>query len=169
MRLAALVQGAVAPVLHRRGLATSAILTGWAEIVGAHLAEHTAPLEIRWPRRPEDRAAEAGRAVAAPARGRAARAERAVLVIRSSSAFALEVQMAERAILEAANSRLGYAALGGIEIRQGPHRARRKPERPAPPPAALVREAEAGLADIADPALRGALARLGAVVKTRQG
>ncbi|MFN3483247.1 DUF721 domain-containing protein [Rhabdaerophilum calidifontis] len=169
IRLDSLLPEAVAPVLHQRGLASSAILTGWAEIAGPHLAGWTTPLEIRWPRRPEDREAAEKRRAAQPARGKAARSEHAVLVIGVAGAFALEAQMAERAIVEAVNRRLGYAAIGGIEIRQAPHRPAVAPAPPRVLPPETVARVEAGLGDIADDGLRRALARLGAAIERDRG
>lgn len=167
--LAALLPDAVEPVLRQRGIASAAVLTGWAEIVGPHLAKWSSPLEIRWPRRAEDReASERRQAERGPARGREAQAERATLVIATASAFALDMQMAGPAIIEAVNRRLGFGCIGAIEIRQGAKSARKAaPTPPSPPPPALVAEIRAGLGDITDEALREALAQLGAEVARR--
>ena len=95
------------------------------------------------------------------------KAEGAVLVVTCASAFALEVQMASGRILDAVNRRLGFRAVTRLEIRQG--------ETPKPRTAFMEREIsvelvtahKAALIDIADDALREALARLGAGIAAK--
>jgi hypothetical protein len=156
-RLAALVPEMIEPALRQRGFASTAILTEWREIVGAALAERTAPLEIRWPKRRNP--AEDGRA----GQGRMQeKAEGATLVILCPGAFALEAQMASGQIIEAANRRLGFRAVTRIEIRQQ--------ELPRPPASqieqplseAQIAEIADDLGDISDESLKRALAELGA-------
>jgi hypothetical protein len=167
--LGTLVPEAVAPILRERGFASTAVLTEWREIVGPHLAKWTNPVEIRWPRRPsETPEPPAGKAAARPLRTRTDQASRATLVIGCASAFALDVQMATPAIIEAVNRRLGFGCIGAIQIHQVP--------RPEPKPArvsrkvdpALLKKVEATLSDIEDPDLRQALAALGAEIATRE-
>lgn len=160
--LSDLVPDAVATALRERGFASTAILTQWREIVGPHLAQWTHPVEIRWPRRPGE-AAPMGKAATA----KQEKAQRAVLVVGCPGAFALEIQMASAAIIEAVNRRLGFGCVGTLQIVQMP--------RPAPPPPAtsreldpaIVRTIEAGLSDIDAADLRRALAELGAGIAQR--
>ncbi|MCZ8270688.1 MAG: DciA family protein [Beijerinckiaceae bacterium] len=161
-RLALLMPDLLEPTLRERGFASATLLAEWAEIVGPALAEFTVPLEIRWPRK----RVEAGST--APRGGRMQeKAEGAVLVVTCASAFALEVQMASGRILDAVNRRLGFRAVTRLEIRQG--------ETPKPRTAFMEREIsvelvtaqKAALVDIADDALREALARLGAGIAAK--
>jgi hypothetical protein len=178
--LGALVPESLAPVLRQRGLATSAILSEWAEIVGPAIARMSTPLEIRWPRRHENAAGPDGVAAgpppakSAPARRRqmaqlerAASVRKGTLVIACPGAFALDVQMASARIIEAANRRLGFGLIGSIEIRQVPRPAPRL--RPSPPPEdrKAIADIESRLSNIADDDLRRALARLGAELGRR--
>lgn len=160
--LGELVPEAVAATLRERGFASSAVLTEWREIVGPHLAQWTHPIEIRWPRRPGEAAATAKAATA-----KQEKAQRAVLVIGCPGAFALDIQMASAAIIEAVNRRLGFGCIGSLQIAQMP-----QPEPPPPTPSreldpVLVRKIEAGLTDIETDDLRRALAELGAAIAQR--
>ncbi|HRE21023.1 MAG TPA: DciA family protein [Rhabdaerophilum sp.] len=159
-----LVPEAVAAALRERGFASSTILTQWREIIGPHLAQWTHPVEIRWPRRPGE-AAPAFKAATA----KQEKAQRAVLVVGCPGAFALDIQMASAAIIEAVNRRLGFGCVGSLQIAQMP-----QPEPSPPKPSreldpALVREIEAGLSYIEAPDLRRALAELGAGIAQRSG
>lgn len=168
--LGTLVPDAVAPVLRERGFASTAVLTEWREIVGPHLAKWTNPVEIRWPRRPSEATEPpVGKGTARPLRTRTEQVSRATLVIGCASAFALEVQMATPAIIEAVNRRLGFGCIGSIQIHQAP-RPEPKPQRVSRKvDPALVRDVEATLSDIENPELRQALALLGAEIAAREG
>ena len=165
--LSDLVPEAVAPILKQRGFATTTILTEWAEIVGRRLAKWCSPIEIRWPRRPEERGDPAAKTGKAPQRGRAEQATRATLLVAAPGAFALEIQMASASIIEAVNRRLGFGCIGVIQIVQAPRPA---PVAPKPPPVIdpkLVSEVENGLGDIRDDEMRKMLAELGAAIASR--
>jgi hypothetical protein len=136
------------------GFSTASLVTDWPAIVGPELAAYTAPERLKWPRgeRPEDgaRAAEKGRSGA-------------TLVLRVDGARALDVQYKARQVIERINAYFGYAAIAELRILQAPVEARLPPVRAAARAAveALTHE----VAHIADPGLRGALARLGAGVR----
>jgi hypothetical protein len=164
--LGALVPEAVAPVLSQRGFASTAILTEWREIVGLHLAQWSNPIEIRWPRRPQDGAAPA-KTSARPSRTKTENATRATLVIGCASAFALDIQMATPTIIEAVNRRLGYGCIGSIQILQGPRRASAAPSPSRKVDTALIEAVETSLGDIENADLRQALATLGAEIAAR--
>jgi len=156
-RLAALVPEMIEPALRQRGFASTAVLTEWREIVGEALAERTAPLEIRWPKRRNP--AQDAR----PNQGRMQeKAEGATLVIHCPGAFALEAQMASGRIIEATNRRLGFRAITRIEIRQAelPKPVTARVEQPLSE--AQIAEIAAELDDISDESLKRALAELGA-------
>jgi hypothetical protein len=163
--LGALVPELVAPALRQRGFASSTILTEWREIVGPRLAQWTSPMEIRWPRRSAENAPPSH----LPLRTREEQASRATLIIACPGAFALDVQMARAAIIEAVNRRLGFGCIGAIAI----HQISRVEPRPIPISRqidpSLIARVEAGLRDIEQAELRQALARLGAEIAAKQG
>ena len=161
--LGALIPQALAPVLKERGIATSALLMEWSEIAGPMIGKIASPIEIRWPKRavePQSRAARTAKME---------KTEKAVLVLAASGSFALEIQMAEARIIEAVNRRLGYAAIGRIEIRQQPAPIPSKKKLPTPDDPALVKRFIEKTDDIADEKLRVALARMGARITQKSG
>jgi hypothetical protein len=91
--------------------------------------------------------------------------EPASLVLRVEGPVALEIQHLSGVIIEKVNRFFGWRAVGRIQIRQAPLVRREKKVRPAPPDPAVVDRLAAGMSDIGDEDLRGALARLGAMVK----
>lgn len=161
-RHGAVALGALAPdmlalVLQQRGFATTALLTEWAEIVGPAIAPFTSPLEIRWPKRRKD----------GPASFRDEKTQRATLIVACSSAFALDLGMASPRIIEAVNRRLGYGAVGTMEIRHAPPAAKKPAAKRPQENAALVEKFHAGFGGIEDEGLRRALARFGAAVQEK--
>jgi hypothetical protein len=91
--------------------------------------------------------------------------EPATLVLRVEGPVALEIQHLSGVIIEKVNRFFGWRAVGRVQIRQAPLRRRGPKVRPAAPDPAVVARLAAGMADIKDEDLRGALARLGAAVK----
>ena len=147
----------IEPVLRQRGFANATILTEWAEIAGPLLAASTTPLELKWPPRSADQGA------GAPARSaRLDRSRKATLIVASTSAGALDLQMMSAALIQQINRRLGFDCVGAIQIRQGAlaRQVKRSPPRQEDP--ALIRQVSEALDDIRDAGLREALARLGA-------
>jgi hypothetical protein len=146
--LSQLVSKTIADLFARQGFASTGIVTHWAQIVGAEIADHAEPMRMAWPRRVHEDDPEP-----------------ATLVLRVEGPVALEIQHLSGVIIERVNRFFGWRAVGRIQIRQAPL-ARRKPKEPpkAPDPAVVARLA-ADMADISDESLRGALARLGAAVK----
>jgi hypothetical protein len=147
-RLSELAGKTIADALARQGFASTGIVTHWADIVGAEIADHAEPMRMAWPRRVHEDDPEP-----------------ATLILRVEGPVALEIQHMSGIIIEKVNRFFGWRAVGRIQIRQAPL-ARRKAKAPlkAPDPAVVARLA-AGMTDIADDDLRGALARLGASVK----
>ena len=138
----------IAEALARQGFASTGIVTHWDEIVGAEIADHAEPIRMAWPRRVHEDAPEP-----------------ATLVLRVEGPVALEVQHLSGVIIERVNRFFGWRAVGRIQIRQAPLRRRGPKRAPAAPDPAVVARLAAGMADIKDDELRGALARLGAAVK----
>ena len=146
--LSQLVAKTIEEAFAKQGFASTGIVTHWPEIVGAEIADHCEPMRMLWPRAVHEDDPEP-----------------ATLVLRVEGPVALEIQHLSGVIIEKVNRFFGWRAVGRIQIRQAPL-ARRRAKSPskAPDPAVVARLA-AGMTDIADEDLRGALARLGAAVK----
>jgi hypothetical protein len=155
--------GSFVPTLTRKafekyGFSAATLITDWPAIAGRELAAYTAPERLRWPRGPAPADEDGGEG---NGKGRPG----ATLVLRVDGGRSLEVQHGARQIIERINAYFGYAAVRELRIVQAPLGAGsagapgRPALRPAPPP--LTHE----VAGIADPALRQALARLGAGIR----
>jgi hypothetical protein len=146
--LAAIIGKTVNDVFAKQGFASRELVTRWAEIAGAEIAEHSQPLKIQWPRPVGDQPPEP-----------------ATLVLRVEGPMALEIQHASGVILERVNRFLGWQAVGRLSLRQAP--LSRPTPRPAPKkldPAKVAAIAK-DLTAVEDDGLKDALARLGAAVK----
>ena len=137
----------IADALARQGFASTGIVTHWAEIVGAEIAAHAEPMRMSWPRRVHEDAPEP-----------------ATLVLRVEGPVALEIQHLSGVIIEKVNRSSAGARSGASRSarRRCGGAGRRSARRPGP---GRVARLAAGMADIKDEDLRGALARLGAAVK----
>ncbi len=145
--LSALLHKTLSDAFAKRGFASVELVTRWTDIVGAEIAEHSQPEKIQWLPAREGQLPEPGR-----------------LVLRVEGPVALEIQHLSGIILERVNRFFGWQAIGSIRLRQAP--LRRAPARVQPrPDAQAAARMAAHLADIRDPALRDALARLGCAVK----
>jgi hypothetical protein len=147
-RLSELAGKTIADALARQGFASTGIVTHWADIVGAEIADHAEPLRMAWPRRVHEDDPEP-----------------ATLILRVEGPVALEIQHMSGVIIEKVNRFFGWRAVGRIQIRQAPLMRRERKARPAAPDPQAVARLAAGMSDIADEGLRAALARLGAAVK----
>jgi hypothetical protein len=137
----------LAESFRKQGFASSELVVRWAAIVGDDVAQYAEPLKIQWPRGPEGRQPEPG-----------------TLVLRVAGPAAIEIQHLSGVILERVNRYFGFAAIAKIAIRQAPLRpAPVRPDRSLDPQA--VERIAGTLPDSADPALKDALARLGAAIK----
>lgn len=134
-----------APVLGKRGLAEGQLITQWAAIIGADLAEHVLPDRLSF-----------------------ARGERqdGTLHLRVAGGFALEIQHREPQIIERINAFFGYRAIARLHLVQAPppRAAHPTPMLPLPLAARERQVLDQRLAGIEDPDLRAALQRLGASV-----
>ena len=148
--LSVLLGGAINDVFARQGFASRELVTRWAEIAGAEIAEHTQPLKIQWPR---------------PVEGQPP--EPATLVLRVEGPMALEIQHTSDVILGRVNRFFGWNAVGKLALRQAPlSRPTRRPVRKGPE-AAEVAKVAGTLTAVEDESLRSALARLGASIKRK--
>jgi hypothetical protein len=145
----------LAEVLHRtlnaafakQGFASTELVTRWADIVGAEIADHSEPEKILWPR-------PSGADVPEPG----------VLVLRVEGPVAIEIQHLSGVVLERVNRFFGWRAVGALRLRQAPlSRRKQTPQRPVDKDAAA--RVAAHLTEITDENLRAALARLGAALK----
>lgn len=147
--------GLTRKAFEKYGFSTANLVTDWAAIAGTELAAYTAPERLKWPRRVER--SEDG--APTPEKGRPG----ATLVLRVDGARALDVQYKSRQIIERINAYFGYAAIAELRIVQAPLASGPRPACPGTRPAMQPLTHE--VAHIADPGLRGALARLGAGVR----
>lgn len=159
--------GSFVPTLTRKafekfGFSTATLITDWARIAGAELAQYTMPDKLKWPRGADAAFEEEGER-----RG-------ATLILRVDPARALDVEYRARQIMERINGYFGYRAVETIRLVQAPLPS---PSAPLPPPSSSGRTAEGGnpadrrsglpLPDQenADDPLAAALARLGQGVR----
>jgi hypothetical protein len=131
----------------KQGFASTELVTRWADIVGAEIAEHSEPEKIQWSRPSGGETPEPG-----------------TLMLRVEGPVAIEIQHLSGVVLERVNRFFGWQAVGSLRLRQAPLRRRRQA-----PPRAGDAEAAARIAallpEIKDENLRSALGRLGAAIK----
>lgn len=139
--LAALVGRAAAPALGKRGLSATQVIEHWPAIVGAELAALACPLLVRFPRQRNDGATLTVRVAHGPA--------------------ATTIHLKAPVILDRVNRFFGYAAVGRLQVEQGPL----PPARPAAP----ARPSGADAATMGSPSVEAALRRLGDAIGRRSG
>lgn len=152
MPLADLLERCLDKALAAQGFAASDILLAWEDIVGARLAQYARPLRISWPRQPRH-----GEPTKSPA----------ILEVRSSSAFAIELQHMAPVIIDRINAHFGWRCIGKIVIRQGALPPRPAAAQPMTIDPEAARQAGAMMASVEDERLRAALTRLGSAVLSR--
>jgi hypothetical protein len=131
----------------RQGFASAELVTRWTEIVGVEIAAYSEPIKIQWPRADDAGPRPPG-----------------TLLLRVEGPAAVEIQHLANVVCERVNRFLGWRAVERLALRQAP--LRRTARRPgAPADAAAAARLAAAMPEIADDALRQALARLGAAVK----
>lgn len=143
--IAAVLPKIAEPALRKRGFSAVEIITNWREIVGAQLAEETAPDRLSFPR--------------------GARSQ-GTLHVTAPGPVALEIQHLAPVIVERINGCLGYGAVNRIAVTQGqvaknPARKARRPARPRAANPVRRAEIEASTAGIDSDDLRDALHALG--------
>ncbi|MGA0598929.1 DUF721 domain-containing protein [Enterovirga sp. CN4-39] len=146
--LAEFLDACLGPTVAKQGFSGSDIIVSWPEIVGERLAAYSQPIKVEWPRRviPD------------------APAEPSTLIVRTESAFALELQHLAPVIIERVNAFYGWRCVGRIVLKQGPVIRPAAPvplPEPSPADRAVATEAATG---VSDDALRSALERLGSAV-----
>jgi hypothetical protein len=146
-RLPEMMTRVLDPAARRRGLASAAVLTDWAAIVGPALAARCQPVKLG--RDPEGRGG--------------------ILHLRVSSTAALELQHAAPQLVERINTHFGYPAVARLRLVQAPLRRIARPAAPALRPLSTEEEAEieAAVAGVGDDGLKTALAGLGRALTSR--
>jgi hypothetical protein len=136
-----------AAAFKRFGFVQSAVVSRWAEIVGARYAEVSAPESIRFP---------------------TGKKSDGTLTLSVTGAHAPMMQHVAPAIMERVNQFFGYPAVARIVIRQGAIAA---PRTRAAPPSLRPVPVELGdsLRNIADPELRECLTALAGAVAASNG
>jgi hypothetical protein len=135
----------------RRGLTGADIARQWPAIVGAELAAHCRPRQLRFPK--------PGEAVD----GR--------LTLRVAPGWAVQLQHLEPLVLERVNGFFGYRAVARLVLQQGPLPTlpgAARSRRPAPS-APLDQALAAKLSTVTDPELRAALEGVGRSLRARRG
>lgn len=155
-RSAALIAPHIRKASESRGFAVSRVLTHWPEIAGQEISAIARPVEVSYGRQ----------------------AFGATLTVLTTGAQAPMLEMQKETLRERVNAAYGYNAIARIRITQtaptgfaegqvafdGPAK---KPERPAPDPAATRAAAEIA-APVKDTGLRDALEALGRNVLSRR-
>ena len=128
------------PAMKKRGFAEHRIITQWAEIAGPAIAAASVPLKITRGRR-----------------------EGRVLLIRATSAAALEIQHQIPVILDRINTFFGFGAISEIKLLQGPVSPRPSRKKSPPPPLTARNEETLSntLSKLDDSPLKTALKALG--------
>ncbi len=140
--LGAIMPSVTKDALARRGFVQGEIIARWREIVGARLADHTAPEKLAFPR---------GERMSA------------TLLVRVSPGLAPELQHESPRVIERMNTYFGYRAIAALKLIQAPLQprpalARRKRRKLSD---AEVSDIRKEVAPTRDPDLRSALERFG--------
>ena len=118
MPLDALLPPLLDPIYARKGLASSALIAAWPDLVGTAFAECSMVETIQWPMQ----------------RGNGAPSfQSGVLVVRVDGPKALYLQHEEHQILQRINQFLGFPALARLKLIQAPI-YRKEKQKPAPLP-----------------------------------
>lgn len=151
-RAAALAEGDIRRAAESRGFAVSRLLTHWAEIAGAEIAEKARPVEITY-----------GRGFGA------------TLTLLTTGAHAPVLEMQKDRLIEKVNAAYGYRAVSRIRLTQtastgfAEGQAVFAPAQTSAPPETreVTPEAKRIAAGVGDDGLRAALERLGTNIQTK--
>jgi hypothetical protein len=132
--------------LGKRGFGEGGLIAEWPAVVGEEIARHAAPLKLAFPR---------------------GQRREGTLTLRTTGAFATELQHMAPQLLERINGYLGYGAIARLKIEQGrlPPRARTRAPQPTPLAPGEESQLAGALQPIGDDNLRRALEALGRAVK----
>lgn len=134
----------------RRGLADGAILTDWPRIAGEHLARHSLPDKVAFPR--------------------GSRAGGTLHLTIDNGSLATELMHLAPLLIERINGYFGFCAVARLKINQGPlpKAAGRRVRQPRPLKKKEERGLKASLTDVDDADLKRALEALGRAVIGRR-
>ena len=137
-------------VFGRRGLADGAILTDWPSIAGEHLARHSLPEKVTFPR--------------------GSRAGGTLYLTIDNGSLATELLHLEPLLIQRINGYFGFCAVARLKIVQGPlpNAAGRRTRAARPLKEKEERGLAASLKDVDDAELRRALEALGRAVLGRR-
>ena len=139
--------GDIAGVTFKRfGFVQGAVVSRWAEIVGARYANVSTPESVRFPQ---------------------GKKSGGTLTLTVVGAHAPLMQHLTPLIVERVNRFFGYAAVDKIAFRQGRVDTAKRPVRPEP--RIIPRELGEGLREIADPGLRACLESLASKLTSTEG
>lgn len=129
----------------KRGFAEAKLISDWPQIVGTHLAQHSTPVKMYFPK---------------------GKRQGGTLYIKAFSSLATELQHLEPLIIEKISTHFGYQAVNKIKIIHGemkqPVRKEENTDKEDNRPSAPTsKRLEKSLSQIEDPELKAALARLG--------
>jgi hypothetical protein len=149
------------PLARQRGTARARLAAEWPAIVGPEIARHSLPERV---------AGGHGRPAGSLQRRGSAPAAGGTLRLRVEGPLALELQHLAPQIIERINGYFGYAAVGRLQIVQGPLPRRAPPAGTAKAPLDPQRRQKLRerLAPVADDGLRAALERLGQAILSRR-
>ena len=103
-----MLPGLTRRALGKHGFSTAALITDWHVIVGVEVAQNCQPERLAFPR---------------------GKRSDGVLHIRTSSAYALELQHIEPQVVERINVFLGYAAISRLKLIHAPRRGGARTDR----------------------------------------
>ena len=146
--------------MKRRGFQDSRLIENWPAIVGEQLASMSQP--VRLSRKDMRRPSPSGGPTGA---GDQATNDGAVLTIRVEGAMALELQHLAPQIIDRLNGYYGHAAIGRLNIIQGPVGTTESPLAVQSPDEEEVERLAATYEEITHPRLKRALARLALFLK----
>lgn len=141
------------------GFSTATLLTDWAAIVGADLAQYTQPDKLKWPRN-----VNAYGDVEDGDKGRPG----ATLILRVDNARAIEVQYKGAQIIDRINAYFGYRAVDEMRILQAPVTDHSVPKPPAYEKLEPLADPPEEIAAIEDEPLRNALALMAAGIERKR-
>ena len=138
-----------ATAMRKRGFAQARLITDWPAIVGDMVAHETTPQKLMF-----SRGGTSG----------------AVLHLRVSSGFALELQHIAPQVIERINGFFGYRAVASLRYLQGPAPPRQQRRRTPLPRLSKAAESQLqrNLESIKDAGLKDALAGLGRAIRAKR-
>ncbi|HEX2524966.1 MAG TPA: DciA family protein [Geminicoccus sp.] len=149
--LSDMVDVVVGPAARKRGLAAATLIADWTLVVGERLSSRCQPIKLTF---------------------QPGRQSGGTLLLHAAASAALDLQFAERQVVERINAYYGFAAVARLKVVQAP------PGRPVPrvrraarstPSSEQVEKLRADTEKVGDPQLAEALLRLGCSIAVLNG